>query len=242
MDVCTARIAQLSEYFDALANLVPFKHYVDTDDYVDVRSMKQKERFQVKAAFKQQHKVAKRAKLDPDAEISTTSAQRDVNSDRGQNGAAPLAPWLAPANGGGAFYSRLKHVALFGSCRKRPCKHAPQYVKIPGKWPHVAWSCCADHGDLKERLNSKIKTMREQRKAEERKEMAAKARAWKQKQHEAGVLANKKQKRCADPCVSSRLSRLMQVPPQDTAPKAGLITRPATNSQPHSVNNATCSS
>lgn len=102
MDVCTARIAQLSEYFDALADLVPFKHYVDTDDYVDVRSMKQKERVQIKATFKQQHKVAKRAKLDPDAEVSTTKAQKDVGSDRTQNGAAPLAPWLTPANAGGA--------------------------------------------------------------------------------------------------------------------------------------------
>lgn len=103
MDVCTARIAQLSEYFDGLADLIPFKHYVDTDDYVDVRSMKQKERFQIKAAFKQQHKVAKRARLDPDAEVSTTKVQRDIGSDRGQNGAAPLAPWLTPANGTGKY-------------------------------------------------------------------------------------------------------------------------------------------
>eukprot|EP00892_Ulva_mutabilis_P008509 jgi/Ulvmu1/602/UM001_0610.1 len=154
MDVGAARIAQLSEYFDALADLVPFKHYVDTDDYVDVRSMKQKERVQIKATFKQQHKVAKRAKLDPDAEVSTTKAQRDVGSDRDQNGAAPLAPWLTPANAGG-------------------------------------------HDDLKERLTSKIQTMREQRKAEERKQTAAKAQAWKQKQHEAGLLAGKKHKRKA---------------------------------------------
>lgn len=97
------RIARLSEYFDALANLVPFKHYVDTDDYVDVRSMKQKERVQVKAAFKQQHKFAKRAKLDPDAEISTTKVQQDMDSDRGQNGAAPLAPWLVASRAGRAL-------------------------------------------------------------------------------------------------------------------------------------------
>lgn len=43
--------------------------------------------------------------------------------------------------------------------------------------------------------------------------MAAKARAWKQKQHEAGVLANKKNKRYVPPCPCSlvalapRLSR-----------------------------------
>lgn len=53
----------------------------------------------------------------------------------------------------------------------------------------------AGHDSLKERLTSKIQTMREQRKAEERKQTAAKAQAWKQKQHEAGVLASK-QKRC----------------------------------------------
>lgn len=117
MDVCTARIAQLSEYFDALADLVPFKHYVDTDDYVDVRSMKKKDRVQAKATFKQQHKVAKRAKLDPDAEVSTTKAQRDAGGDRDQNGAAPLAPWLAPAITAGAM------LALCSGCRSGHTAH-----------------------------------------------------------------------------------------------------------------------
>lgn len=74
---CTAaRISYLSSYFDSLVDLVPVKNYLDPDEVIDLRSMKREERQQTKQAFKTQHKLAKRAKLDPDGESHTTAAQR----------------------------------------------------------------------------------------------------------------------------------------------------------------------
>lgn len=74
---CTpARVSYLSRYFDSLVDLVPVKHYLDPDEVLDLRSMKRDERQQTKREFKTQHKLSKRAKLDPDGESRTTATQR----------------------------------------------------------------------------------------------------------------------------------------------------------------------
>jgi hypothetical protein len=88
MGACTARIAELSQYFDSLADLVPMRHYIDPEEVLDVRHMKKEERRKTKTAIKQQHKLSKLAKLDPDGAACTTSAQRQQQEDAGSLRAA----------------------------------------------------------------------------------------------------------------------------------------------------------
>lgn len=76
MGVPAERVSYLSRYFDSLVDLVPVKHYIDPDEVLDLRNMKRDERQQTKRAFKTQHKLSKRAKLDPDGDAHTTAAQR----------------------------------------------------------------------------------------------------------------------------------------------------------------------
>jgi hypothetical protein len=64
-------------FFDRLVELIPAKHYLaEPDDKVDLRHMKKAQREAAKAAFKQQHKEAKRAMLDPSTAKGTLELQR----------------------------------------------------------------------------------------------------------------------------------------------------------------------
>ena len=72
-----SRIREVSEYFDHLVNLIPAKHYLDPQEPISMRYMKKGERASTKAAFKKQHRQTKRAKLDPDAHMTTTDAQQE---------------------------------------------------------------------------------------------------------------------------------------------------------------------
>lgn len=110
MGTCTARITELSKYFDALADLIPMRHYIDPEEVLDVRHMKKDEKRSTKSAFKQQHKLSKLAKLDPDGAACTTSAQRQ----REEDGPGSLRPAITalvqrgqPGNGAAGISSRL---------------------------------------------------------------------------------------------------------------------------------------
>jgi hypothetical protein len=58
----------------------------------------------------------------------------------------------------------------------------------------VLWA--ADPASLRERLSAKVQALREQRKADERKQGVEKAKAWKQEQHIAAMKAAKEKKLC----------------------------------------------
>lgn len=79
--VSNTRVTELSCYFDSLVDLVPLRNYLDPEEVLDLRSMKRDERQQAKREFKTQHKLSKRAKLDPDGEAHTTAAQRRQEAD-----------------------------------------------------------------------------------------------------------------------------------------------------------------
>lgn len=67
-----------SEYFDRLVNLVPAKVYLNIDaDRTAVKFLRRAERDAAKATFKQQYKIAKQAKLDPDGAKTTVQIQND---------------------------------------------------------------------------------------------------------------------------------------------------------------------
>jgi hypothetical protein len=64
----------------------PSKHYFHAEEAVNLKYLKRAERDTTKAAYKQAHKSNKRARLDPDAENSTTKLQQkkstaDVSDD-----------------------------------------------------------------------------------------------------------------------------------------------------------------
>lgn len=54
----------------------------------------------------------------------------------------------------------------------------------------------ADADTLRERLAAKVQALREQRKADERKQSAEKAKAWKKEQHIAAMQPAKAKQRC----------------------------------------------
>lgn len=54
----------------------------------------------------------------------------------------------------------------------------------------------ADPGTLRERLAAKVQALREQRKADERRQGVEKAKAWKQEQHLAAMQSTKEKQRC----------------------------------------------
>ena len=86
------RIHELCTYFNGLVDMIPAEHYLDPEEAISLRYMKKAERASTKAAFKQQHKAAKRARLDPDRDGSTTAVQqeRDAGAKASTSGAAPL--------------------------------------------------------------------------------------------------------------------------------------------------------
>ena len=91
------RIREVSDYFDDLVNLIPAKHYLDREEAISMRYLKKEERASTKAAFKQEHRKTKRAKLDPDANLTTTEVQkrRDSGQDATTSEPAAVAPLRA---------------------------------------------------------------------------------------------------------------------------------------------------
>ena len=72
-------VSRNSRFFDHLVELVPAKHYLEPDsEQVNVKYLKKSARDEAKAAFKQQHKENKRAKLDPDRPRTTLELQREA--------------------------------------------------------------------------------------------------------------------------------------------------------------------
>lgn len=72
----TCSVTEISRYFDRLVDLIPSKHYFHADDAVNLKYLKRAERDTTKAAYKQAHKSNKRARFDPDADVSTTKLQK----------------------------------------------------------------------------------------------------------------------------------------------------------------------
>lgn len=121
---CTAaRISYLSSYFDSLVDLVPVKNYLDPDEVLDLRSMKRHERQQTKQAFKAQHKLAKRAKLDPDGEAHTTAAQRrqDAEEERFRPNLGLLLQNKGNDGPAGARQRTKERAQTFATRLKRSC-------------------------------------------------------------------------------------------------------------------------
>ena len=76
-EVSAEHIRDMVAHFDNLANLIPAHFYIDKAEAINLRHMKKSERQSTKAAFKEQHKHNKRAKLDPEMDTSTTAMQRE---------------------------------------------------------------------------------------------------------------------------------------------------------------------
>ena len=84
-----------SRFFDHLVELVPAKYYLAGEqEPLNLKYMKKSARDEAKAAFKQQYKQNKRAKLDPDRAKTTLELQRELQQQQrqqyvnGQDGAA----------------------------------------------------------------------------------------------------------------------------------------------------------
>lgn len=82
----TCSVTEISRYFDRLVDLIPSKHYFNADEAVNLKYLKRAERDTTKAAYKQAHKSNKRARLDPDADISTTQLQQKKKASGEDNG------------------------------------------------------------------------------------------------------------------------------------------------------------
>lgn len=68
-----------SRFFDSLVDAVPAKYYLHLDEgRVNLRFVKRGERERLRAQFKQQHKQARRAKLDPAQAKTTLQLQREM--------------------------------------------------------------------------------------------------------------------------------------------------------------------
>jgi hypothetical protein len=81
-----------ARFFDHLVELVPAKYYLAAEqEQVNLKYLKKSTRDATKAAFKQQYKQNKRAKLDPDQAKTTLELQRQQQQQvaaKAQNGAA----------------------------------------------------------------------------------------------------------------------------------------------------------
>ena len=66
-----------SKFFDSLVDLVPAKHYYDSDtEKVNLKYEKKQARKDHKQAFKVKYKANKRQQLDPDTAITTLKLQQ----------------------------------------------------------------------------------------------------------------------------------------------------------------------
>lgn len=82
-------LASHARFFDHLVELVPAKYYLATDtEQVNLKYMKKSARDAAKAAFKQQHKQNKRAKLDPDQAKTTLELQKAAAAAKQAQGGA----------------------------------------------------------------------------------------------------------------------------------------------------------
>lgn len=81
-------VGDACRFFDHLADLVDPKYYYDDQrEPVNMRFMKKTARSAAKAALKEHYKQNKRAKLDPDAAVTTVELQRSKQEAK-QRGAA----------------------------------------------------------------------------------------------------------------------------------------------------------
>ena len=78
-------IADISNYFDRIVDLIPPKHYFDSADAINLKYLKRSERDSTKAEFKEQYKKGKKARLDPESTQTTTGIQQE----RHNGGAEP---------------------------------------------------------------------------------------------------------------------------------------------------------
>ena len=90
-------------FFDRLVELVPAKYYLAAEqEPVNLKYLKKSARDEAKAAFKQQYKANKRAKLDPDTAQTTLQLQRAAAAGRAAAAEGGAAESDSDAEAGGS--------------------------------------------------------------------------------------------------------------------------------------------
>ncbi|PRW58169.1 surfeit locus 6-like protein [Chlorella sorokiniana] len=174
-----------SRFFDHLVDLVPAKYYLDSgEDKVNLKYLKKSARDEAKAAFKQQYKAAKRAKLDPEQAKGTVQLQREAAErakERQQNGAAHSDSEEEDGDSGEDSGSEGEGRAQQHQQAQRGEQQqgAVGRLAIPkGKPP--------SREELQQRLQAKLEEMRKARKAEEQQQKARDAKQWRDKSLQEG--------------------------------------------------------
>ncbi|GAB4818093.1 hypothetical protein N2152v2_005139 [Parachlorella kessleri] len=208
-----------SRFFDHLVELVPAKYYLAGEqEPLNLKYMKKSARDEAKAAFKQQYKQNKRAKLDPGRAKTTLELQREQQQQQQQrqqaNGQDGAAESDSSGEEGGGDTGAAKTSAEAG----RP-------AAVAGKAPSATQLALPSgkplsREELKEKLHKKLELFRQQRKAEEQHEKAEEAKQWREKKLDKGRKAAQDKQKLRAAKDTKQLGQGQQ-PPQQQGRQVG---------------------
>ncbi|KAK9790733.1 hypothetical protein WJX73_002705 [Symbiochloris irregularis] len=159
--VSYATPAQHAAFFDSLIDLVPRKYYLEPDEpLLNLKHMKKAEKQAAKRQLKEEYRKNKRAKMDPSLPQTTQEWQR-LREERQRTGAAG-----AQAEGADAEAAAAELDEGGGSRQA-----VPPRLQLSETNP-------ATLDELRQRLQDRVQTMREKRKADDRQSGAKSAKAW----------------------------------------------------------------
>jgi hypothetical protein len=125
-----------TSFFDHLVELVPAKYYLASEQQqVNLKYLKKSARDATKAAFKQQYKQSKRAKLDPDQAKTTLELQRQQQQGaKAKVGAAESdTDNEEEEQGGGGSNAHTARPAAAAATRPKP---SAGQLALPTGWSH----------------------------------------------------------------------------------------------------------
>lgn len=167
-----------SAFFDYLVELIPAKYYLattDGDEHFNLKYMKKSEREEARARIKKQAQHAKRTKLNPDAPRSTLQLQK-VQDEAAAAAAAGSGETSEDSSDDEAIEDSDDDMGEPEGREQQAGQHPA--ASRPGTLNLPASGAAPSRGQLQERLQQRLETMRKQRKAEEAAASAQEAKQW----------------------------------------------------------------